>query len=41
VRIQFLDADTFSMSRGDHPMASSGTIARCPPAKPVDETAAH
>jgi hypothetical protein len=41
VLIRFLDANTFSMSRGDQPMASSGTIARCPPAKVVDDSVAH
>ena len=33
VVIQFIDANTFSMSRDESPLASSGTIVRCPPAK--------
>jgi hypothetical protein len=41
VYVQFLDANTFSLSRSDEPMKSSGTVERCPPPPVVDERVAH
>jgi hypothetical protein len=37
VTLQFLNADTFSLTRSDEPMKSSGTIVRCPPPPPPAE----
>jgi hypothetical protein len=41
VTIQFLNSDTFSLSRTDQPLGSSGTIVRCPAAQAVDPNQAH
>jgi hypothetical protein len=41
VVIQFIDANTFSMSRDESPLGSSGTIVRCPPEKSAEGSAAH
>jgi hypothetical protein len=41
VVIQFIDANTFSISRDESPLASSGTIVRCPPVKSAEGAAAH
>jgi hypothetical protein len=41
VYVQFLDANTYSLSRSDQPMKSSGTIERCRPTRAIDEGGAH
>jgi hypothetical protein len=41
VTLQFLDADTFSLTRSDEPMKTSGTIVRCPPPPPAENGVAH
>ena len=41
VTLQFLNADTFSLTRSDEPMKSSGTIVRCPPPPPAENSVVH
>jgi len=41
VYVQFLDANTFALSRSDEPMKSSGTIERCLPPPAGDQRATH
>ncbi len=41
VYIQFINADTFTLSRSDQPMSSSGSIVRCPSSPSTHESVAH
>lgn len=41
VTLQFLNADTFSLTRSDEPMKTSGTIVRCPPPPPAENSVVH
>lgn len=41
VYVNFLDANTYTLSRSDEPMKSSGTIIRCPQPQVVKEDATH
>jgi len=41
VYVQFLDANTYSLSRSDDPLKSSGTVERCPPPPVVDKSVTH
>lgn len=41
VYVQFLDANTFALSRSDEPMKSSGTVERCPSPPVVDRGVVH
>jgi hypothetical protein len=41
VYVRFLGPDSFSLSRSDQPLGSSGTIIRCPPTQQFDPSLAH